>query len=87
MTKVDKRFDASRDYGFGTDSMKQIKVCTSCGRAEDSDLYFCRECGTPLPKATLFEEYKENHRTCEKCGTILTDKMIYCPKCGHENKK
>ena len=69
-------------YGFGTESMKQIKVCRECGAKADAGQDFCRECGTPLPKETLYDLYRRENRLCPLCGSIVSRWAVFCPKCG-----
>ncbi len=70
------------DYGFGPNSMKKLKVCTECGYPSPSEEKFCTECGHRLPRKTLYDIYKERHKSCPVCDTILSDEMEYCPQCG-----
>ena len=69
-------------YGFGTESMKQIKVCGECGARADAGQEFCRECGAPLPKETLYDVYRRKNRVCRLCGSVVFKSALYCPKCG-----
>ena len=57
-------------YGFGPAAMKKVKVCT--------------ECGHRLPDKTLYDVYKERHRCCPVCDTVLSNEMGYCPQCGRK---
>ena len=69
-------------YGFGPEAMKKLKVCTECGASSPKDRQFCTECGRRLPDKTLYDIYKERHRSCPACDTVLSESMIYCPQCG-----
>lgn len=69
-------------YGFGPNAMKKTKVCTECGHPSPSDQQFCTECGHRLPNKTLYDIYKERHKCCPTCDTVLADEMEYCPQCG-----
>ena len=74
-------------YGFGPSAMKKIRVCTHCGTPAQAERYFCTECGHRLPEKTLYDLYRERHKICLVCDTILTDEMDYCPGCGGKTKK
>lgn len=50
-------------YGFGTKSMKHLKVCNNCGMMSDASVHFCKECGIRLPHNTLYHLYMEKHKT------------------------
>ncbi len=80
------RTESMRRYGFGPEAMRRIKVCSRCGAANDSALVHCLECGTHLPKDTLFDLYKRNHPYCPLCDTVAADSARYCPTCGAEIK-
>lgn len=69
-------------YGFGPNAMKKTKVCIECGHPSPSDQQFCTECGHRLPNKTLYDIYKERHKCCPACDTVLADEMEYCPQCG-----
>lgn len=76
------RHDGMKKYGFGTDVMKTIKVCASCGAMMNVSQKFCKECGTRLPKDNLFESYQKKHKNCFVCGTVVAENTHYCPRCG-----
>ena len=76
------RQESMEQYGFGPEAMKKVKVCTKCGQPSPSDRQFCTECGHRLPDKNLYEVYKERHRCCPHCDTVLSDTMGYCPQCG-----
>ncbi len=83
--KVEKiRLTSMEQYGFGPLAMEKLKVCKNCGRSSLSSLLFCTECGSPLPKKNIFEEYKERHKFCRKCEAVFTDEVTYCPQCGEK---
>ncbi len=69
-------------FGFGTDVMKATTVCTNCNLMESTKKLFCSKCQARLPRATLYDYYKAQHKNCSSCGTVLSDSMNYCPKCG-----
>lgn len=73
-----------KHYGFGTEVMKQIKVCSRCKAKAEATQIFCKECGTKLPSDTLYEIYKRKNRVCKSCDAIITQEMRYCPKCGRK---
>ena len=84
MKKMDnvRRRNALFHFGFGTDVMKNIKICEKCSHPESSMKTFCTKCGSRLPKNNLYDFYKAQHKNCQKCGTVLNDSMDYCPRCG-----
>ena len=69
-------------YGFGTEAMKKTVVCSKCGAANRSDARYCTVCGAVLTRKNLFQEYKERHRCCPCCDTVLEEEADYCPHCG-----
>ncbi len=73
-------------YGFGTDAMKKIRICTRCKTPCAADTYFCTECGFRLPEDTLYDLYSRRHRLCADCDTALTAEMAFCPHCGTKNE-
>ncbi len=73
-------------FGFGPSAMKQIKVCPQCRRPSPTDTHFCVVCGHRLPKDTLYDLYREQHRMCLSCDTVLTEEMAFCPHCGMKIK-
>ena len=80
------RAEGMRRYGFGPDAMRKTKVCNQCGAANDAYLHHCEECGTKLPRDTLFDLYKRSHPYCRLCDTVAADSARYCPNCGSEIK-
>lgn len=70
------------DYSFGTEGMKQLKVCPRCGALASVNLRLCPECGGRLPQSNLFQRYQQSHRLCPECDTVLSDSMKFCPHCG-----
>ncbi len=78
------RQESMEAYGFGPRAMKRLKVCRYCGRALNSSLLFCTECGKPLPEKNMFQEYKERHVCCKNCETVVPDNSEYCPQCGEK---
>lgn len=82
--QIDKLRQESMDYfGFGTEAMKKVKVCSHCGQTAPTDQRFCKECGHRLPENTLYQSYKERHKFCPHCETIVADNVHYCPQCGN----
>lgn len=69
-------------FGFGIDSMKNSVVCPECNSLETCNKTLCSKCNCVLPKSSLYDLYKSYHKSCEKCGTVLSDYMRYCPHCG-----
>lgn len=69
-------------FGFGIDAMKTLVVCPECNSLEPSDGIFCSKCNQKLPEKSLYDLYRSYHISCEKCGTIITPSMHYCPHCG-----
>lgn len=69
-------------YGFGTETMKRLKVCPGCGGVALASAYICPQCGRRLPQQNLFQLYQLRHRLCPVCDTVLSAHMRYCPHCG-----
>lgn len=85
MTTGESKLFAMKQYGFGYEVMKEICVCEKCGKPTSAKKLLCPNCDAFLPKKSLFDIYRNRHRTCKVCGTVLSDTMKYCPKCGsHE---
>lgn len=82
-----KRKNSLSQFGFGADVMKITTVCTKCNSMESTSKLFCSKCGKKLPKVTLYDYYRAQHRSCRDCGAILSESMEYCPKCGVVIKK
>ncbi|MBQ3551567.1 MAG: zinc ribbon domain-containing protein [Clostridia bacterium] len=76
------RLESMKQYGFGLQAMKTIKVCGACKAAISADQRICSECGHKLPNKTLYQIYKARHRVCPICETIVPDSCEYCPQCG-----
>lgn len=70
------------NFGFGVDIMKHSVVCGECKSLEPSNRMFCSKCNSKLPKSNLYDLYKSYHICCEKCDTVLSSSMHYCPHCG-----
>lgn len=77
-----KKMACLRHYGFGSDVMKQIKVCPQCGAKANAAQHFCRECGMELLAETLYDVYKQSHRVCPVCDAVVGQDADYCPVCG-----
>lgn len=75
------RKQSMEQYGFGPNAMKKVKVCTKCGHPSPADEQFCRECGVRLSDKTLYDIYKERHKSCPVCDTVFSN-VGYCPQCG-----
>ena len=86
MTSVQEktRLENMKQYGFGPEVMKTIKVCNDCGAKVDSNLLFCSECGKPLPDKSLYMMYVHSHFVCNKCKTVVSSKYKFCPQCGEQ---
>ncbi len=78
------RFENMKQYGFGIEAMKKIKVCTRCGNTCTEKNEFCTECGHRLSDKSLYHIYKERHTTCSRCDTVVADGTDYCPQCGEK---
>lgn len=76
------RLESMRQYGFGTEAMKELKVCGSCGAMCPAEKTHCSECHAKLPKDTLYQAYKRRHTSCPGCETIVPDTVHFCPQCG-----
>lgn len=68
--------------GFGTNAMKQIKVCGTCGVVSPAGETACVSCGAALPEETLYQQYQKRHKSCAGCGVVLADHARFCPQCG-----
>ena len=82
-----KRKNALFQFGFGADVMKTTTVCTKCNSMESVSNKLCSKCGSKLPRASLYDYYRAQHRSCPDCDSVLSESMAYCPKCGMEIKK
>lgn len=76
------RFKNLERFGFGPNVMKKLRVCPRCGQAVRSRADLCPGCNEKLPRETLFDRYKRQHRCCCDCDTVLTPDARYCPNCG-----
>jgi len=76
------RREGMRQYGFGPEIMKRIKVCPRCGAVSPASYHACNECKAVLPRNTLFQIYKSRHPSCGSCETVVPDGSRYCPACG-----
>lgn len=76
------RNESKRLYGFGTDRMRELKVCTHCGTMTGATRIFCPECSKLLPRDTVYTLYKKRHRCCKFCGNVVSKLMHFCPNCG-----
>ena len=81
------RREAMKRYGFGTDEMKKIKICSVCGAAQPLDAKNCSFCQTALNRETLFDQYKSRHLVCAHCDAVVADRTKYCPACGKRIKQ
>lgn len=73
-------------FGFGTEMMRQIKICPACGVRADAAQQFCRECGEKLLPETLYDTYKKSCRVCRHCDTVVSRATAFCPRCGAKLK-
>ena len=78
------RYRNMEDYGFGPNVMKKTKVCARCGKMVRANAKTCPDCGEKLPRETLFDRYKRQHKCCPDCDTVLTPDSLYCPNCGKQ---
>ncbi len=76
------RQESLEQLGFGILSMKNARVCKSCGSIASASQSYCRVCGNKLPEETVYEQYRSMHRSCPTCDTVLTQSYGYCPQCG-----
>lgn len=86
MTVAEMKALTMKKYGFGYEVMKEICVCEKCGKSTSAKKLLCPNCGMLFPRKTLFDLYRRRHRSCKRCGTILSDAMRYCPRCGNDNE-
>ena len=82
-----KRKNVLLQFGFGADVMKTTTVCTNCKSMENVNSMFCSKCKSKLPAVNLYDYYRAQHRCCADCGSVLSESMDYCPKCGIAIKK
>lgn len=75
------------EYGFGPETMRLMKICPDCGRANRARDSRCADCGSTLPEKTLYDFYRSRHRCCPDCGIAVTDIAVYCPECGRRLPK
>ena len=73
--------------GFGIPSMKNARICKSCGAIGSAGQNFCNTCGQPLPEETVYQQYRAMHRHCGECGTVVAESCGYCPNCGARQRK
>lgn len=76
------RLDYMETLGFGTNAMKQVKVCGNCGMISLAKESACVSCGAVLPAETMFEQYRKRHKSCCRCGTVVPSEALFCPQCG-----
>ncbi len=76
------RIENMKQYGFGIEAMKQTKICSTCKNTSSANQIFCTKCGHRLPDKTLYELYKERHKCCPACDTVVATQTEYCPQCG-----
>jgi len=69
-------------YGFGTNIMRNIRICAECGLPSAAKERNCRSCGGKLPRETLFQQYRKRHCFCFRCDTVVADNVRFCPECG-----
>jgi len=76
------RLESMKQYGFGTDAMKELKICKRCGAMNPATRRHCKECHGILPGETLYQVYRRRHTICPQCEVIISDAVQYCPQCG-----
>ena len=76
------RLDYMDTLGFGTNAMKQVKVCGTCGMISPAKESACVSCGTTLPTETMFDQYRKRHKSCDQCGIVVPSEAVFCPQCG-----
>lgn len=86
MSAAEMKSENMKRFGFGYEAMKNIKICKKCGKPASAHRRFCKQCGTFLSGKTLFDCYKEHHKSCRHCNTIVSEQTEYCPKCGIKMK-
>lgn len=74
-------------FGYGENVMKSVTVCSYCKSLERSDRELCSKCFRRLSEVNLYDFYKANHRSCQRCETVLSEWMDYCPVCGMRNAR
>lgn len=86
MTAIELRNENMRRFGFGCETMKNIRICKKCGKPATGKLLHCKQCSALLSTETLFDFYKKQHAVCRGCDTVLPDGSHFCPKCGAVNE-
>lgn len=81
------RRESMQQYGFGTEAMKDLKVCEKCGAVAAARDRVCSECHARLPQDTMFLRHKRRHAFCPRCDTIVSDAARYCPQCGRRLRR
>ncbi len=56
------RLENMKQYGFGVEAMKQIKVCHKCGNTSPAHQQFCTECGHRLCEKTVYDILRKDIR-------------------------
>ena len=74
-------------FGFGTERMKNFKICPHCGNAQKAENIFCGACHARLAADTLFDIYKAKHQCCARCGNVLPKDAEFCPACGEKQNQ
>jgi len=80
------RKDSLHHFGFGTEEMMNLTVCSSCHSLEESHNKYCSKCNMKLSKSNLYDLYRSYHKKCSKCGMVISASMHYCPSCGKKIK-
>lgn len=86
MRSFERKYENMKMFGFGYETMKNIKICKKCGKPANANRLVCKNCGTLLSAKTLFDFYKKKHTVCHNCNIFLPDNSHFCPGCGAVNK-
>ena len=57
--------------------------CEKCGKVNDKDANFCKNCGANLKNKTTNKKSQD----CNECGYIIIGSPKFCGKCGTKIKK
>lgn len=61
-------------------SLKEVRVCPSCGKEVPVEAAFCIFCGTPMPKKPVPSQ--EDAVKCPHCGAVVRKGAKFCSSCG-----
>lgn len=56
--------------------------CIGCNNEINTDLKFCKYCGTPIQKSLEANRKSEDMLQCSVCGAKVKSGNVFCTKCG-----